>query len=98
MVIGIRVWKRLGRYRNPIYNRAMKPISVHVSEDDYQELKSMAARTDRPVAELIRRAMAEFVERERQDKRSVLQLPAHDSGAPKEPWTRSELVDEMRAR
>ena len=27
---------------------------------------------------------------------SVLQLPAHDSGAAKAPWTRSELVDEMR--
>ncbi len=76
----------------------MKPISVHVSEDDYQELKSMAARTGRPVAELIRRAMAEFVERERPDQRSVLQLAAHDSGCAKEPWTRSDLVDEMRGR
>ena len=76
----------------------MKPISVHVSEDDYQELKSMAARTGRPVAELIRRAMAEFVERERPDQRSVLQLVAHDSGRAKEPWMRSDLVDEMRGR
>jgi len=76
----------------------MKPISVHVSEDDYQQLKSMAARARRPVAELIRRAMAEFVDRERSDQRSVLQLPAHDSGALKEPWTRSDLVDEMRER
>ena len=76
----------------------MKPISVHVSEDDYSELKSMAARIGRPVAELIRRAMAEFVERERPDQRSVLQLAAHDSGRAKEPWTRSDLVDEMRGR
>lgn len=76
----------------------MKPISVHVSEDDYQELKSMAARTGRPVAELIRRAMSEFVARERPEQRSVLQLPAHDSGRAKEPWTRSDLLDEMPER
>lgn len=76
----------------------MKPISVHVSEDDYEELKAMAARTGRPVAELIRSAMAEYLDRERRSRISVLELPPHDSGELRERWTRSELLDEMRDR
>ena len=76
----------------------MKPISVHVSETDYEELKSMAARTGRPVAELIRRAMTEYLDRERTSGRSVLDLPGHDSGKLRETWTRGDLVDEMRNR
>ena len=76
----------------------MKPISVHVSEDDYEELKSMAARTGRPVAELIRTAMAEYLDRERRGRRSLLDLRAHDSGELREAWTRSGLLDEMRDR
>jgi len=58
----------------------------------------MAARTGRPVAELIRQAMADYLDRERPGRRSVLALPAHDSGRLRQPWTRSELVDEMRKR
>jgi len=34
----------------------MKPISLHVEEKSYRELKSLAERTGRPVAELIREA------------------------------------------
>ena len=73
----------------------MKPISVHVSEDDYEELKSMAVRTGRPVAELIRRAMGEYLERERKGDRSILTVTPHDSGKLKAPWTRSEILEEM---
>jgi len=58
----------------------------------------MAARTGRPVAELIRRAMTEYLDRERPGRRSVLDLPGHDSGRLREPWTRSELADETRGR
>jgi len=58
----------------------------------------MAARTGRPVAELIRNAMAEYLDRERRGRSSVLELPAHDSGELREPWTRSEVLDEMRER
>ena len=76
----------------------MKPISVHVSEHDYEELKSMAARSGRPVAELIRRAMAEYLERERASGHSLLDLPEHDSGKLHERWTRAELIDEMSDR
>lgn len=58
----------------------------------------MATRKGRPVAELIRRAMTEYLERERQGRGSVLDLPAHDSGALLKAWTRSDLLDEMRER
>ncbi len=58
----------------------------------------MAARTGRPVAELIRRAMAEYLDRERPGARSVLDLSGHDSGKLLETWTRSEIADEMRDR
>ncbi len=56
----------------------------------------MAVRTGRPVAELIRTAMAEYLDRERRGRRSVLDLPAHDSGELRTEWSRSDLLDEMR--
>ena len=74
----------------------MKPISVHVSEADYEELKSMATRTGRPVAELIRRAMAEYLEREKRSDRSIMAIEPHDSGKLEQGWSRAELLDEMR--
>ena len=58
----------------------------------------MAARRGRPVAELIRQAMAEYLERERRRHRSLVQLEPHDSGKLLREWTRSELLDEMRRR
>lgn len=76
----------------------MKPISIHVPERAYQELKSMASRAGRPVAELIRQAMAEYLERERRGGRSLLEVRPHDSGNLLEGWTRAQLVDEMRER
>jgi len=76
----------------------MKPISVHVSEDTYEELKSLAARSGRPVAELIRRAMDRYVESERRADRSILDIEPHDSGRLLSEWDRSELLDEMMAR
>ena len=75
----------------------MKPISIHVAEGPYQELKSMAARFGRPVSELIRQAMAEYLQRERRSRRSMRDLPAHDSGKLLSGWTRSGLLDEMRS-
>ena len=74
----------------------MKPISIHVSEDDYEELRSLASRTGKPIAELIQTAMAEFLDQERRDRRSMLDMPAHDSGELRETWTRPELLDEGR--
>ena len=76
----------------------MRPISVHVTEDDYQRFKLLAALRKRPVAELIREAMAHYLKQERRSGRSVLDIPAHDSGRMLRSWTRSELYDEMLER
>jgi predicted transcriptional regulator len=76
----------------------MKAISLHVSDPAYQELKALAARTGRPVAELIRQGMGEYLERARTTGRSVLGLAPHESGRLRRSWTRSELLDEMRDR
>jgi hypothetical protein len=76
----------------------MKPISAHVSETDYQELKSLAARSGRSVADLLREAMAEYLMRERRTGRSILDLPPHRSGRLLAGWTRSKLMDEMVER
>jgi hypothetical protein len=76
----------------------MKPISVHVPEDTYEELKSVAARSGRPVAELIRQAMQDYLDLERRSHRSMLDIEPHESGRLLHPWDRSELLDEMMAR
>jgi hypothetical protein len=76
----------------------MKSISVHVVGHAYDEFKSIAARTGRPVAELIREAMAQYIESRRRAGRSVLDIPPHASGALRARWTRTELLDEMLGR
>ena len=76
----------------------MKPISIYVSEAAYQQFKSLAARQGRPVAELLRQAMAEYIERGRKTEGSLLQIRAHRSGRLQKKWTRTELADEMRSR
>ena len=74
------------------YNRHMKPISIHVAEDEYEELKSLAAARREPVAQLIREAMRTFLESERESQ-SLRGLRAHDSGRLLENWSRDELYD-----
>lgn len=76
----------------------MKPISVHVAEETYEELKSLAARTGRPVAALIRRAMEDYLDLERRSHLSILDIEPHDSGRLLGEWDRSELLDEMMVR
>ena len=73
----------------------MKAISVHVAEDHYRSLKALAALRKRPVAELIREAMAAYLQRERRNPGSVLDIPPHPSGRMLRTWSRSELYDEM---
>ena len=58
----------------------MKPISVQVSEDNYEELEALAARSGRPVAELIRQAMAEYLDAERRNHALILAIERHHSG------------------
>jgi hypothetical protein len=76
----------------------MKSISIHVPEPAYREFQSLAQKEGRAVAELIRQAMVEYLERERRSGRSVLDLPPHASGTLLRPWTRGELLDEMTRR
>lgn len=73
----------------------MRPISLHVEDEVYRSLKTLAERTGRPVSELIREAMAEYIDRKVGHGPSILDLPAHPSGALLKPWTREELLDEM---
>jgi len=74
----------------------MRAISVHVDEQDYQELKTMASSTGQPVAALIREAMAAYVAANRNTRRrSLLDLPPLQAGRQLRSWTRSEIFDEM---
>ena len=75
----------------------MKPISIHVAEDEYEELKSLAATRREPVAQLIREAMRAYLESERASE-SLRGLRAHDSGSLLRKWSRDELYDEMLGR
>lgn len=76
----------------------MKPISVHVEEAVYEELKRIASRRHRPVAEEIREAMAEYVVRERRSGASLFDRPPADAGEQRSSWSRSELFDDMIGR
>jgi Ribbon-helix-helix protein, copG family len=73
----------------------MRPISVYVAEDHYRSFKTLAALSHRPVAELIREAMAAYLKRESRAPRSVLDISPHQSGKMLRTWTRSDLYDEM---
>ena len=76
----------------------MKTISLHVSEQAYEELKSLAARQERPVAAVIREAMDAYLEREQRAGRSVLDLEPFHCGPLRSGWSRDEVLDEMIAR
>jgi len=73
----------------------MKPISIHVSEPAYQELKALAAREGLPVAEIIRQAMSEYLEEHGGRRRSLLDVAPHPSGEQLGEWTRAEILEEM---
>ncbi|HEX5715386.1 MAG TPA: ribbon-helix-helix domain-containing protein [Thermoanaerobaculia bacterium] len=74
----------------------MKPISLHVDEDVYRDLRSLAERAGRPVAEVIREAMSEYLTRRQGNGVSIFELLPHPSGAQLRGWRREELLDEMR--
>lgn len=76
----------------------MKPISLHVNEDVYRDLRSLAERSGRPVAELIREAMSEYLTRRQGNGGSIFELSPHPSGAQLRGWSREELLDEMYGR
>lgn len=76
----------------------MKAISVHVLDEDYQRFKSLAAIERRPIAELIREAMKEYLGRVKRNSRSVLEIAPHASGRMLRGWDRSGPFDEMLER
>lgn len=76
----------------------MKTISLHVSEDAYERFRWLAEHEGRSIAELIREAMGEYLKQARGEGPSILDLPAHDSGPLLEPWTRTDLYDQMLER
>jgi hypothetical protein len=78
-----------------MYNSFMKPVSVYLPESAYQEMKSIAERQGRPVAELIRQGMMDYLERERKANRSIMEIPPHKSGKLLKGWTRSDILEEM---
>ena len=88
----------LDRYLIPIYDGCVKAISLHVDEESYRELKALAERTGRPVAELIREAMGEYTAHRRGAAGSLFDLAPHPSGPLRAPWTRAELLDERLRR
>lgn len=76
----------------------MRTISVHVSEADYAAFKSLAAQDERPVAELIREAMNQWLVGHRRTGGSLVDVRPVDCGAPLRPFDRSEVADEMFER
>lgn len=76
----------------------MRTISVHVSESDYAEFKSLAAQGERPVAELIRDAMACWLTDHRRTGASLRDVRGLDCGSPRLPFDRADLADEMFGR
>jgi hypothetical protein len=76
----------------------MRTISVHVSEADYTAFKSLAAQDERPVAELIREAMRNWLVAHRRTGGSLADVRPLDCGAPLRPFDRSAVADEMFER
>jgi hypothetical protein len=76
----------------------MKPVSVHVDEERYEQFRALARRSGRPVAALIREAMNAYVESRRGEGPSLLDLPPLSAGRPLTGWTRAEIYDEMFSR
>lgn len=75
----------------------MRLISIHVSERAYEEFRILSARSGRPVSELVRQAMADYLENDTTGG-SLIDIPPHGSGRLLKNWTRSEILDEMTRR
>ncbi len=73
----------------------MRTISLHVSESDYAEFKSLAAQSARPVAELIRDAMGRWLMDQRRQGPSLTSVSPVDCGAMLRPFDRADVADEM---
>jgi len=54
----------------------MKTISVSVSKDDYEAFRRGSRRVKRPIAQLIREAMAVYRKERLEEKNRLVELPA----------------------
>ncbi|MEO6195975.1 MAG: ribbon-helix-helix protein, CopG family [Thermoanaerobaculia bacterium] len=73
----------------------MRVLSVVFDKNDYRDLKSLAERTGRPVAELIRQAITEYLNRHRSRRGSIFDVSVHHGGAQLQTWSRQDVFDEM---
>ncbi len=76
----------------------MKAVSARVSDSTYAELRMIARMSGRPVAELIRQAMDEYLERHGSSGRSLVDIKPHRGGRLLRRWMRAELFEEMIQR
>jgi hypothetical protein len=76
----------------------MKAISLNVSEASYARFREIADHRGLAVAELIRRAMDEYLERHYCARLSVLDLPTFVSGGIRRAWKGADTHDAMTRR
>lgn len=74
----------------------MKTISVAVSESDYEEFRRAAGAQKRPIAQLIREAMAEYRAERLERRRPLHDLPVLAGHRPVDRLpTKEEIYDEV---
>jgi hypothetical protein len=76
----------------------MKPVTINLSEPVYRAFQEYARRHDRTTSELVREAMAVYLETRMRPERSLSDLPPLELGKVRKPLTSTEnLLDEMMA-
>ena len=75
----------------------MRTISLHVEDEAYARFRKLSELTNKPIAFLIREAMQGYLEAN-QARSSLLAIEPQESGALINPWSRSEIYEEMLER
>lgn len=74
----------------------MKPVTVHLSEEDYKAFQAYAAKNDTTAASMIREAMAEYKVRHMKQRHSLKDhKPIETSGTVKPIGPDDDLLGEM---
>lgn len=74
----------------------MKPVTINLSEPVYRAYQEYARRHDRTTSELVREAMAIYLETRMKPERSLRDLPPLNLGKVRKPLTSADdLLDEM---
>lgn len=82
--------------------RALKKVTVAVSESVYREFQERAWRDERTVSELIREAMEYYARERLRQSQSVLEFQPFNLGKMKKPLSRkddllAEMIGEVRS-